>query len=90
MFLVYNTYKTTASKLNKSERKTKMSEIIIGDVYKVEVIESERGWGSKIDEVKYFNTKEFAEKFVKEFNSANDKDVVPDWYMYAQYCGKIQ
>lgn len=67
-----------------------MSEIIIGDVYKVEIIESERGWGSKIDEVKYFSTKESAEKFVKEFNSANDKDVVPDWYMYARYCGKIQ
>jgi len=48
------------------------------------LIESERGWGSKIDEVKYFDTMEEAEAFVIEFNKYNDKPTVPDWYMYAE------
>lgn len=55
--------------------------------HKVEIIESERGWGQKIDEVKYFDTKENALSFCKEFNASNDKDCVPDWYMRADYIG---
>ena len=51
---------------------------------KVEIIESERGWGSKIDEIREFDTREEAEEFVEEFNSHNNKDRVPDWYMYAR------
>lgn len=51
---------------------------------KVEIIESERGWGQKLDHVKYFSTKEKADKFCKDYNKQNDKDVVPDWYMYAR------
>lgn len=51
---------------------------------KVEIIESERGWGQKIDEIKEFKNIKEAQKFVKEFNSKNDKDYVPDWYMYAK------
>ena len=51
---------------------------------KVVIIESEIGWGQKVDEIKEFDNKEEAEKFVKEFNSKNDKDYVPDWYMYAK------
>jgi hypothetical protein len=46
-------------------------------------IESERGWGAKVDEVLQFNTKDEAEQFVEKFNSQNDLDYVPDWYMYA-------
>lgn len=52
-------------------------------MFKVNIIESERGWGSKIDEVKEFYTQEEADDFIKDFNSKNDKDSVPDWYMYA-------
>lgn len=51
--------------------------------YQVDLIESERGWGSKIDETKYFDTLDEATAFVEKFNSQNDKDYVPDWYMYA-------
>ena len=51
---------------------------------KVNIIESERGWGQKIDEVKEFETLELAEAFVTEFNSHNTKDTVPDWYMRAE------
>ncbi len=54
------------------------------DSIKVLIIESERGWGSKVDEVKYFDTKGAALKFIVEFNSVNDLDEVPDWYMYAE------
>lgn len=57
--------------------------------YRVDIIESERGWGSKIDETKYFDTYESANKFVAEFNAKNDLDYVPDWYMYAEYRGKV-
>lgn len=54
------------------------------------IIESERGWGQKIDEVKEFDTLEEAEKFVKEFNFYNDKPYVPDWYMYAEIAKKYE
>lgn len=59
------------------------------NAYKVNIIESERGWGQKIDEVKYFDNEVEAKSFVREFNSKNDKPYVPDWYMYAEYCGKV-
>lgn len=52
-------------------------------VYKISVIESERGWGSKIDDYMVCLTHEDAILFKKEFNSDNNLDVVPDWYMYA-------
>lgn len=51
----------------------------------VEIIESERGWGQRVDEVKEFPTYEEAINFCKEYNdNYNTKNEVPDWYMYAQ------
>jgi len=56
--------------------------------YAVNMIESERGWGSKIDEVKYFDTEEEARKFEVEYNlKHNSSSVVPDWYIIADYVG---
>jgi hypothetical protein len=52
---------------------------------KVYIIESERGWGSKVDSIKEFETKELAQAYIDEYNSENDKDYVPDWYMYARF-----
>lgn len=52
--------------------------------FKVNIIESERGWGSKIDEVKEFDSKEEANTFIKEHNSQNNKDIVPDIYWRAE------
>lgn len=52
-------------------------------MWKVTIIESERGWGSKVDSVESFETYEEAKKFQVEFNSQNTADVVPDWYMAA-------
>jgi len=67
-----------------------MPEITLGEIHKVDIIESERGWGSKIDETKFFTSKKEAEDFVKEFNSKNDySGPVPDWYVVAAYVGKI-
>lgn len=57
----------------------------------VHIIESERGWGSKIDERKEFDTVKEAEEFVTSYNKQNDLPYVPDWYMYAEiaYRGDI-
>ena len=52
--------------------------------FRVDIIESERGWGQKIDETKYFDDANLAYKFVEEFNAKNNLDYVPDWYMYAK------
>ena len=58
---------------------------ISGPIYKVTIIESERGWGQKIDDVKYFTTEEEAQQFCEEFNKDNTEAVAPDWYMVARY-----
>lgn len=51
--------------------------------YRVDDIESERGWGQKVDETHYFRTEQEAKDYVKKFNARNTADVVPDWYMRA-------
>jgi hypothetical protein len=50
----------------------------------VNVIESERGWGQKVDDVKEFDTIEEADEFVKTFNDNQFKEgPVPDIYWMA-------
>ena len=51
--------------------------------WRVKVIESESGWGQKVNSIKEFDTYEEAKTFQTEFNSHNNYTVVPDWYMYA-------
>jgi vacuolar-type H+-ATPase subunit C/Vma6 len=58
--------------------------------YRVDLIESERGWGQRVDETKYFDELDEANAFVTQFNSKNDKDVAPDWYMYATQPEMVQ
>lgn len=51
----------------------------------VAIIESEAGWGQKVDELIDFDTYEEAENFVSEYNTKyNSKKQVPGWYMMAQ------
>ena len=50
----------------------------------VTIIESERGWGQRVDEVKEFDDYDEAKAFMDKFNSKNDKEEVPDWYMRAE------
>lgn len=52
-------------------------------VIAVPVIESERGWGSKIDDYMVCLSMEDAKAFAKKFNSENTEDTAPDWYMRA-------
>lgn len=51
--------------------------------YVVEIIESERGWGQRIDDRLYFPSRKEAEDFVLDFNSRNPDGPAPDWYMFA-------
>jgi hypothetical protein len=60
-----------------------MPELNLGEIWKVRIIESERGWGQKVEEVKFFDNQKDAATFAHEFNSANIEDHVPYWYMYA-------
>lgn len=58
--------------------------------HKVIIIESERGWGQKIDETRYFPSEKAAKAFVTKHNSVNNKAVVPDIYWYAEYAGQVK
>ena len=60
-------------------KKTKVPKTI----WLVDIIESERGWGSKVDETKEFTDYDEAKAFVKRYNADNNLPEVPDWYMYA-------
>lgn len=54
------------------------------EIFEVYIMEYERGWGSRLDTTKEFDTREEADTFVTEYNSKNTESEVPDWYMVAQ------
>lgn len=67
-----------------------MSQIEKPKAYRVDIIESERGWGSKIDDTLYFDNEEEARQYAKAYNEKyNPPGPAPDWYMIAQYVGKV-
>jgi hypothetical protein len=66
-----------------------MAEIKLQVAFKVEITEYERGWGSKIDEVKFFDSEESAKAFCKDYNAQNVAETAPDWYMVANYAGRV-
>ena len=53
----------------------------------VQIIESERGWGTKVEDTRYFDTEKDAHAFCKDFNKDNPTDYVPDYYIIARYEG---
>lgn len=53
-------------------------------VYRVNVWESEKGWGSRIEERIDYPTPEEAKEYVEKFNSYNSEYETPGWYMYAE------
>ena len=57
--------------------------------YRVDLVEYERGWGSKVDETIYFDNEAEAREYVEKFNAKNTEKVVPDWYMIADYRGRV-
>ena len=53
------------------------------------IIESEAGWGIRIDEVKEFLTREEAIQYAKDYNTEhNPSGETPSWYMYAYVEGQ--
>ena len=52
--------------------------------FRVAVIESERGWGRKVDDFMVCLTVDDAKAFTNEFNSKNTSQTAPDWYMQAE------
>lgn len=68
-----------------------MPRIDIQNMYRVDIVESERGWGQKIDESIYFDNADEAREYVYTYNlTHNPLGPVPDWYMVAQYVGKVK
>ena len=56
--------------------------------YKVVIVESERGYGSKITDVMYFDNDDEAHEYVSSYNKKhNPSKETPDWYMVAVYHG---
>ena len=51
--------------------------------FQVVVIESERGWGQKVDSVHYFDSFDEAKAFQIDYNKDNADGPAPDWYMQA-------
>lgn len=64
-----------------------MAQIPRPTAHRVDIIEYERGWGSKVDETIYFDNEAEARKYCDDFNSKNTAKEVPDWYMIAEYQG---
>ena len=52
---------------------------------RVRYTEYERGWGSRPDGFKDFDTLQEAIHHMDEFNAKNTAESVPDWYMVAEY-----
>jgi len=52
--------------------------------YKIAIIESEKGWGRKIDDYMVCLSSEDCIVFKNEFNSENTQENAPDWYMQVE------
>lgn len=61
-----------------------MSERLVWAAYAVDWFESERGWGSKIDDTSYYKTKEEADRIVENWEreelKRNPSGITPDYY----------
>ena len=58
---------------------------------KVFIMEYEAGWGSRVDEVLEFDTKEEAAEYALEYNIKYNPPLknVPSWYMVAEVEGNF-
>jgi hypothetical protein len=54
-------------------------------IYKVNLTEYEKGWGSKVFDTLYFKKEENALSYIKEYNSRNNLKMTPDYYTKADY-----
>lgn len=62
---------------------THVPQTMIEAKYRIDIIESEKGWGKRVDESLYFDSKEEAELYRVKFNAQNTGSKTPDWYQYA-------
>ena len=68
-----------------------MAQVKFNTVYQVDIIESERGWGSKIDETIYFDNEAEARQYAIDYNKEhNTAASAPDWYVRADYAGAVR
>ena len=68
-----------------------MAQVKLTTAFRVDIIESERGGGSKIDETIHFDNQDEAVNYANDYNNKyNTAKEVPDWYMYARYAGRVQ
>lgn len=66
-----------------------MAQILKPNAYRVDIMEHDRFMGSKLDASIYFDNEDEAREHVRKFNAHNTEKQVPDWYMVAEYCGKV-
>lgn len=60
------------------------------NVYKVKLTEYDRFSGQKDWDTKYFDNEQEARKWAKDYNEEhNNKDYVPEWYVRADYVGRV-
>lgn len=53
-------------------------------IYKVNLTEYEKGWGSKVFDALYFKKEDNALSYIKEYNSKNNLSTTPDYYTRAE------
>ena len=68
-----------------------MAEVkITKPLYKVELTEYERGWGSKHWDTKFFDNEAEARAWANAYNNEhNNLPEAPDWYVSASYVGRV-
>ena len=58
--------------------------------FKVELTEYERGWGQKPWDTIYFDNEAEARQYAIDYNlKHNNLSSAPDWYVRADYAGKV-
>ena len=58
--------------------------------FKVQLTEYERGWGQKPWDTLYFDNEAEARQYAIDYNlKHNNLDSAPDWYVRADYAGKV-
>jgi hypothetical protein len=66
-----------------------MAEVRVSHLYKVTMTEYESGWGQRPMGTKFFDNEAEAREYVRAFNARNTEIAVPDWYMIAEFRGRI-
>ena len=64
-------------------------EVKIENIYKVKIYEMDSWSGEKLIDNKYFDNDIEAISFTQKYNEKNDKKIVPEYYTYAEYYGKV-